>query len=53
MRKFTSIFVAVVLCLAALTVCAFAATDCSKGEHDWSAWNLVKIEMLSKMYLSQ
>lgn len=45
MRKFTTIFVAVVLCIAALSVVAFAAaTDCTKGEHDWGAWKLVKIE---------
>ncbi len=45
MRKFTTIFMAVVLCIAALTVFAFAAeTDCTKGEHDWGAWKLVKIE---------
>ena len=50
MRKFTTIFMAVVLCVAALTVLAFAATDCSKGQHDWSAWNLVKIENGNKYY---
>ena len=50
MRKFTTIFMAVVLCIAALTVFAFAATDCSKGDHDWSAWNLVKIENGTKYY---
>ena len=45
MRKFTTIFMAVVLCIAAITVFAFAAeTDCEKGEHDWGAWKLVKIE---------
>ncbi len=44
MRKFTSIFVAVVLCLAAFAVCASAAsTKCSDGEHDWSAWTVVEI----------
>ena len=39
MRKFTTIFVAVVLCLAAFAVCASAAeTNCDLGQHDWSAW---------------
>ena len=50
MRKFTTIFMAVVLCVAALTVLAFAATDCSKGQHDWSAWVLVKVENGTKYY---
>ncbi len=45
MRKFTTIFVAVVLCLAAFAVCASAAsnTKCSDGKHDWSAWAAVEI----------
>ena len=51
MRKFTTIFMAVVLCIAALTVFAFAAeTDCAKGEHDWSAWVLVKVEGSNKYF---
>jgi Zn-finger nucleic acid-binding protein len=51
MRKFTTIFMAVVLCIAALTVFAFAAeTDCDKGEHDWSAWTLVKVENGDKYF---
>ncbi len=47
MRKFTTIFVAVVLCLAALAVCASAkGTNCTKtsdGVHDWTAWKTVQI----------
>ena len=52
MRKFTTIFMAVVLCIAALTVFAFAAdvTDCAKGEHDWSAWVLVEIKNGDKYF---
>ena len=43
MRKFTTIFVAVVLCIAAFAVCASAAsnTKCEKGVHDWSAYHAV------------
>lgn len=45
MRKFTSIFVAVVLCLAAFAVVVSAdITDCEEGNHDWSAWRTVKCE---------
>lgn len=45
MRKFTTIILAVVLCLAAFAVCASAATtDCEKGEHDWSAWRTIEIK---------
>ena len=44
MRKFTTIFVTVVLCLATLAVCASAAaTNCADGEHDWTAWTTVQI----------
>ncbi len=47
MRKFMTIFVAVVLCFAALTVFASAKnTDCtatSTGIHDWSAWKTAKV----------
>ncbi len=51
MRKFTTIFMAVVLCLAALTVFAFAAeTNCADGEHDWTAWILVKVENGDKYF---
>ena len=40
MRKFTTILVAVVLCLATFVVCTSAAIspECEKGNHDWSAW---------------
>jgi len=53
MRKFTTIFVAVVLCLAALAVCASAAewTDCplnGDGQHDWTAWRTVDNTGLQK-----
>ena len=45
MRKFTTIFVAVVLCLAAFAVYASAAsTDCDLGQHDWSAWRTVDVK---------
>ena len=51
MRKFTTIFMAVVLCIAALTVFAFAAeTDCAKGDHDWSAWVLVDVKDGNKYF---
>ena len=45
MRKFTTIFVTVVLCLATLAVCASAAsnTNCASGKHDWSAWAAIEI----------
>ena len=46
MRKFTTIFMAVVLCIAALTVFAFAA-NC---DHDWSASVLVKVDGCNKYY---
>ena len=41
MRKFTTIFVAVVLCIAAFALCASAETKCDKGVHDWSAYQAV------------
>lgn len=45
MRKFTTIFVTVVLCLATLAVCASAAIaeECKKGDHDWTAWVTVDL----------
>ena len=44
MRKFTTIFFALVLCVSAMVVIASAATNCtlnSDGVHDWTAWRTV------------
>ena len=41
MRKFLSIFFALVLCVSAMVVIASAATNCP--EHDWSAWTTIEI----------
>ncbi len=40
MRKFTSIFFALVLCISAMVVIASAA-DTTCPEHDWTAWTTV------------
>ena len=53
MRKFMTICVAVVLCLAALTVFASAAnTNCvatGTANHDWTAWKTVQLNL--KLYI--
>ncbi len=41
MRKFVSVFFALVLCVSAMVVIASAATNCP--EHDWTAWTTVEI----------
>ena len=51
MRKFTTIILAVVLCLAAFAVVASATTECvvtNSPEHDWSAWRTVDNTGLQK-----